>query len=67
MNQGPETMRENAFIQTYGRDLQEALKWCDSYGRTRRDTDLNQVSKALSFCCASTVFLSKTVPFLVDR
>ena len=42
MEQGPETMRENAFLQTFGRDLAEALKWCNSYSRTGRDTDLNQ-------------------------
>jgi FKBP12-rapamycin complex-associated protein len=42
MEQGSETMRENSFLQAFGRDLEEALKWCNNYSRTRRDADLNQ-------------------------
>jgi FKBP12-rapamycin complex-associated protein len=40
--QGPETLREVAFQQAYGRDLQEALDWCKRYTRSNRVADLTQ-------------------------
>ena len=42
MERGPETLREVSFHQTYGRDLAEALEWCQNYQRTRNADDLNQ-------------------------
>ncbi len=40
--QGPETLREVAFQQAYGRQLQEALDWCKKYTRSNRVADLTQ-------------------------
>eukprot|EP00667_Euglena_gracilis_P000062 EG_transcript_62 len=37
-----ETLREVSFVQSYGRDLQEALEWCRSYQRTGDEQDINQ-------------------------
>jgi FKBP12-rapamycin complex-associated protein len=42
MEKGAETANERAFIQSFGRELDEALKWCNSYRRTERESDLNQ-------------------------
>jgi FKBP12-rapamycin complex-associated protein len=42
LDQGPETLREISFAQTFGRDLQEAREWCYTY-RTSGDVgDINQ-------------------------
>jgi hypothetical protein len=40
--QGPETLREVAFQQAFGRDLQEAHEWCKKFTRSGKDSDLNQ-------------------------
>lgn len=37
-----ETLREVSFVQSYGRDLQEAYEWCRSYQRTGDEQDINQ-------------------------
>ncbi|KAI8062483.1 armadillo-type protein [Gongronella butleri] len=43
LDRGPETMREESFVQAFGRDLQEAKDWCHRY----RDTlDLNNLNQA---------------------
>lgn len=42
LKQGPETLREVSFQQAYGRDLQEALEWCQKYTRSKKVSDLNQ-------------------------
>lgn len=42
METGGETVNERAFIHSFGRELDDALKWCTSYRRTKRETDLNQ-------------------------
>eukprot|EP00762_Andalucia_godoyi_P003296 ANDGO_06658.mRNA.1 Serine/threonine-protein kinase TOR2 len=42
MMAAPETLREIAFQQQFGRDLAEAKDWCKKYRRTRNDADLNQ-------------------------
>lgn len=42
MRQGPETLREISFIQSFGRDLAEARDWCEAYNTTREIGDLNQ-------------------------
>lgn len=40
--QGPETLREISFAQSFGRDLHEAQHWCNIYRQTAETGDLNQ-------------------------
>jgi len=43
LEKGPETLREVAFQQAYGRDLQEAYELCKKYSRSKKSQqDLNQ-------------------------
>ncbi|PQE20970.1 hypothetical protein CJF30_00002302 [Rutstroemia sp. NJR-2017a BBW] len=42
LDNGPETLREISFAQTFGRDLQEAREWCLTYKNTRDLGDINQ-------------------------
>ncbi|XP_038982974.1 serine/threonine-protein kinase TOR isoform X1 [Phoenix dactylifera] len=42
LEEGPETIKETAFIQAYGRELLEAREWCLKYRRTGKDAELNQ-------------------------
>ncbi|KAG1057434.1 hypothetical protein G6F43_000742 [Rhizopus delemar] len=42
LDRGPETLREESFVQAFGRDLQEAQEWCHRYRETRDLNNLNQ-------------------------
>jgi FKBP12-rapamycin complex-associated protein len=42
LDQGPETLREISFAQTFGRDLQEAREWCFTYRQSGDVSDINQ-------------------------
>ncbi|KJX99355.1 phosphatidylinositol 3-kinase like protein [Zymoseptoria brevis] len=42
LRKGPETLREISFIQSFGRDLNEAHDWCEAYKSTKEIGDLNQ-------------------------
>ncbi|KAI0880026.1 FAT-domain-containing protein [Annulohypoxylon maeteangense] len=42
LEQGPETLREISFAQTFGRDLTEAREWCRQYETSHDVNDLNQ-------------------------
>lgn len=42
LRKGPETLREISFIQSFGRDLNEAKDWCEAYKTTQEIGDLNQ-------------------------
>ncbi|KAK3375945.1 armadillo-type protein [Lasiosphaeria ovina] len=42
LENGPETLREISFAQTFGRDLSEAREWCRQYQETQDVNDLNQ-------------------------
>eukprot|EP01061_Rhynchopus_euleeides_P015097 TRINITY_DN25909_c0_g1_i1.p1 TRINITY_DN25909_c0_g1~~TRINITY_DN25909_c0_g1_i1.p1 ORF type:complete len:1763 (+),score=695.63 TRINITY_DN25909_c0_g1_i1:221-5290(+) len=42
MMQRAETLREVSFTQSYGRDLQEAFEWCQSYLRDGDDQHIHQ-------------------------
>ncbi|KAH6572836.1 hypothetical protein BASA60_006398 [Batrachochytrium salamandrivorans] len=42
LERGPETFREVAFMQAFGRDLAEAYDWSKKYSRTLHSDDLNQ-------------------------
>ncbi|WOK94449.1 serine/threonine-protein kinase TOR [Canna indica] len=42
LEEGPETMIESVFIQTYGRELQEARDCCLKYKSTGKDAELTQ-------------------------
>lgn len=42
LRKGPETLREISFIQSFGRDLNEARDWCEAYRSTKEIGDLNQ-------------------------
>jgi FKBP12-rapamycin complex-associated protein len=42
LDQGPETLREISFAQTFGRDLQEAREWCFTYRQSGDVGDINQ-------------------------
>ncbi|KAG6466858.1 hypothetical protein ZIOFF_075342 [Zingiber officinale] len=51
LEEGPETFIENAFVQTYGRELQEARDCCLKYRSTGKDAELTQsVSPELLKC-----------------
>jgi FKBP12-rapamycin complex-associated protein len=43
LDQGPETLREVSFSQTFGRDLQEAREWCTAY---RQSGDVGEINSA---------------------
>ncbi|RDL41871.1 ARM repeat-containing protein [Venustampulla echinocandica] len=43
LDQGPETLREISFAQTFGRDLQEAREWCYAY---RQSGDVSEINSA---------------------
>ncbi|XP_045537112.1 serine/threonine-protein kinase Tor [Papilio machaon] len=38
----PETLKEVSFLQMYGRDLQEAQRWCELYKETSEERYLNE-------------------------
>lgn len=40
--QGAETLREVSFVQAFGRDLDEAFRWCEKFRVTQDPGDLNQ-------------------------
>lgn len=42
LENGPQTLREISFAQTFGRDLSEAREWCRQYQETQDVNDLNQ-------------------------
>lgn len=42
LEKGPTTLREISFTQVFGRDLREALQWCNKYRETGDAGDLNQ-------------------------
>eukprot|EP00262_Sarcandra_glabra_P013512 TRINITY_DN3761_c0_g3_i1.p1 TRINITY_DN3761_c0_g3~~TRINITY_DN3761_c0_g3_i1.p1 ORF type:complete len:827 (+),score=138.38 TRINITY_DN3761_c0_g3_i1:92-2482(+) len=42
LEEGPSTFMETAFIQAYGRELQEAYDCCQKYRRTGKDAELTQ-------------------------
>ncbi|CAO3650716.1 unnamed protein product [Cunninghamella blakesleeana] len=42
LDRGPETMREESFVQAFGRDLQEAQEWCHRYQESKDFNNLNQ-------------------------
>lgn len=42
LDAGPETLREISFIQSFGRDLQEARDWCNAYKASNDRGDLSQ-------------------------
>ncbi|KAH0559920.1 hypothetical protein GP486_003558 [Trichoglossum hirsutum] len=42
LERGPETLREISFHQAFGRELQEARDWCQTYRRSGEVGDLNQ-------------------------
>ncbi|KAF2280167.1 phosphatidylinositol 3-kinase tor2 [Westerdykella ornata] len=42
LDKGPETLREISFIQSFGRELQEARDWCNTYRTSGEAGDLNQ-------------------------
>eukprot|EP00842_Homolaphlyctis_polyrhiza_P006138 jgi/Hompol1/6525/HPOL_002279-RA len=62
LERGPETVREVAFIQGFGRDLAEAYDWCKRYKQTLNIDDINQ-----AWALYYNVFrrISKLLPQLV--
>lgn len=42
LDKGPETLREISFIQSFGRELQEARDWCTTFRSSQEVGDLNQ-------------------------
>lgn len=40
--QGPTTLKEIAFVQAYGRELDEAFEWCQKYRASRKEAELHQ-------------------------
>ncbi|OAL49589.1 ARM repeat-containing protein [Pyrenochaeta sp. DS3sAY3a] len=42
LDKGPETLREISFIQSFGRELQEARDWCNTFRTSGEIGDLNQ-------------------------
>ncbi|CAG8961215.1 hypothetical protein HYFRA_00013271 [Hymenoscyphus fraxineus] len=43
LDEGPQTLREISFMQTFGRDLQEAREWCYAY---RQSGDIGEINSA---------------------
>ncbi|XP_050677035.1 serine/threonine-protein kinase Tor-like [Leptidea sinapis] len=41
LDRPPKTLKEVSFLQMYGRDLQEAQRWCELYKETNEDRYLN--------------------------
>ncbi|RMZ52908.1 hypothetical protein APUTEX25_001027, partial [Auxenochlorella protothecoides] len=39
---GPSTLQEIAFVQAYGRELDEAYEWCLKFKQSRREAELHQ-------------------------
>ena len=60
---GPETLREIAFGQAFGRDLAEAYDWCRRYKKTKMGSDLNQ---AWEYYCHVFRRINKHLPQLTD-
>eukprot|EP01083_Nonionella_stella_P022317 61746_1 len=63
MEKGPETIREVAFQQAFGRDLQEASEWLKKYQRSRQDSDLDA---AWELFCAVFRRINKQLPQLTE-
>ncbi|XP_045451535.1 serine/threonine-protein kinase Tor-like [Melitaea cinxia] len=42
LDRPPETLKEVSFLQMYGRDLQEAHRWCELYKETNEERYLNE-------------------------
>ncbi len=42
LDEGPTTLKEQSFNQTYYRDLKEAKDWCDKYKKSGNVKDLSQ-------------------------
>nr|XP_013189744.1 unnamed protein product [Amyelois transitella] len=42
LSRPPETLKEISFLQMYGRDLEEAQRWCEMYKSTGEDRYLNE-------------------------
>ncbi|KAF1814810.1 TOR1 phosphatidylinositol 3-kinase [Eremomyces bilateralis CBS 781.70] len=42
VDDGPQTLREISFIQSFGRELGEARDWCNTFKQTREEGDINQ-------------------------
>ena len=42
IDRGPDTLREISFVQTFGRDLNDARDWCNKYRESEEPGDLNQ-------------------------
>eukprot|EP00475_Leptophrys_vorax_P026942 TRINITY_DN3834_c0_g2_i1.p1 TRINITY_DN3834_c0_g2~~TRINITY_DN3834_c0_g2_i1.p1 ORF type:complete len:1031 (-),score=234.09 TRINITY_DN3834_c0_g2_i1:66-3158(-) len=45
MDKGPETLHEMAFLQSYGKELQEAREWMQRYRITRQESCVNEAWK----------------------
>ncbi|PNS15729.1 hypothetical protein CAC42_4181 [Sphaceloma murrayae] len=63
LDEGATTLREISFIQTFGRDLQEARNWCNAYKNSHDRSDLQQ-----AWDLYYTVFkkISKQLPQLTN-
>lgn len=42
LDRGPQTLKETSFNQAYGRELSDALEWCNNYRATLNPRDLTQ-------------------------
>lgn len=47
-NEGPVTVKEQQFVQSYGRELAEAYECCMKYQRTGKEAELTQVRQQLT-------------------
>lgn len=42
LENGPKTLHEKSFMQSYGRDLSLAKEWCIKYTKSQKESDINQ-------------------------
>lgn len=63
LNKGPQTAKEVAFTQAYGRELKEALDLCRKYSMSGNERDLNQ---AWDLYCIVFRKINKILPQITD-
>jgi FKBP12-rapamycin complex-associated protein len=50
LEQGPQTLHEVHFQQTYGRELLDAHEWCEKYSKSKNVSYLDKAWALLSAC-----------------
>lgn len=56
LDRPPDTLKEISFLQMYGRDLQEAQRWCDMYKVNKYRTKYFKRKEVLNIPASITIF-----------